>query len=270
MNLTWADYYQREVSFDLGPGNGEVTYLVQELDGLGSPPTTPQTVKAPFQDGETLLTTVAEPRTIFLRVVVFGDSMTDLQDNKDLLIDRLNPKNGLGELTYEPVDGRVFHLKAVPDGAPIFLNMEGIGFQVALVSFLAVDPYWYETDEHSEEIDEDPGETNIHNDGQIETPVRIVVTGPATWPKITNKSLPENENFIYWQGEVGSGEELVITTGFNEKMITLDGSPAMGELTLDSEFWALALFDNLITWEATGTDGNTQVEVFWRRRYAGA
>lgn len=205
-------------------------FLMERVEGLGSPQARLITSKAVGQDGDTYHNTLMEGRDIRLEVAILAKSNIELFELRRSLNRIFNPKLKEGILKYENDYGK-WDIKAASVQAPI----EGEKFsssQKVMINLRASNPFWREIYTKSEEIAVWMGgisfplslpnifayksETrmNIINKGDIKAPVEIEIVGPATNPKISNR---HTEEFIKVNKTLDVTDRLYITTDFGRK-----------------------------------------------------
>lgn len=108
---------------------------------------------------------------------------------------------------------------------------------------------------------------NVVNNGDIETPVRIEIFGPATNPKIT---LRETGEFIRIKDTLTADDIVTITTEFGNKRVEKNGQNAFNILDLpDSTFFNLQVGDNVIEFTTEDVSNNANAKISYRNRYLG-
>lgn len=112
---------------------------------------------------------------------------------------------------------------------------------------------------------------SVFNDGHVKTPVLIIFTGPAVYPKVTNQTTGE---FVAVQKELLEDETLYINTAYGEKSIEIEknGVRRNGYNYIDQNSFLsfnLAVGDNILEYSNGRTDLTNAVEVRYRRRYLG-
>lgn len=108
---------------------------------------------------------------------------------------------------------------------------------------------------------------NVVNNGDVETPVRIEIFGPATNPKIT---LRETGEFIRIKDILTADDVVVITTEFGKKRVEKNGQNAFNILDLpDSTFFNLQVGDNVIELTTEDVSNNANAKISYRNRYLG-
>ena len=205
-------------------------FLLEKVEGLGSPQARLITSKAVGQDGESYHDALMEGRDIRVEVAILARSNVELFERRRILNRIFNPKLNEGILEYENDYGK-WNIKATSVQAPV----EGEKFsasQKMMINLRAPNPFWREIYTKSEEIAVWMGgikfplelptifayksETrkNIINKGDIKAPVEIEIIGPATNPKISNRNT---EEFIKVNKTLDVTDGLYITTNFGKK-----------------------------------------------------
>ncbi len=257
------------------------------FDGLGDTGADHQTQKSYNQDGVTLYGTHLEDKHLEIELMIVGIDEIDLAQNRRKILSMFNPKLGEGTLQRISADG-TRQINAVADGVPFFPDgpsNRSKTFQRALISLYCPNPYWTDTTDRSIEIvtwiggltfplrlptefataGENVG--NIINDGDVETPLRIEITGPATNPKITKQSTGE---YLRIKETLTAEDTLVITTGFGNKRVELNGENAFNLLDLpESTFFNLHAGDNIVFFTTENINDNATIRASYRNRYVG-
>jgi len=263
-------------------------YLLLSIAGTGAAETDVQMQKAPFQDGQTYIDTLLEPRIVSIEVAILASTQEELHQKRREIAQVFNPKLGPGTLRYE-YDGGVREIEATSDLAPVFPTGEGNqaqGFQRALISLICPSPFWLDTETQDEYIGIGGGlsfpmqfplkfanastNTVFTNEGDVECPVLIVVKGPAQDVTITNETTGEH---ITINAALLAGEKLEINTEFGNKyaeLVKADGSRenVLHYISLDSTFWQLQPGDNIISLSGN-VDESAELYVYWKHRYVG-
>lgn len=260
-------------------------FLLEKIDGTGSPKTTILTSKAPGQDGRSHHGTILDERILPVQGAIFGNSTEDMYRKKKELCAVLNPKTS-GKLTYINDIGSY----------EVDYTVEDISFKdrlAELQGFLAQlycpNPFWLENYEESEEIatwiggikfmlrlpvrfsTRGPKQKLIINNGDVETPITIVFKGPATNPKVTNLSTGE---FIQVKRTLENSDSLIISTDFGHKRVEIEDGAGnktnvFNWITLDSTFFNLQMGDNIIQYSSDNDIEPAAVYIKYRNRYIG-
>lgn len=266
-------------------------YILQKFDAGGFKNKV-QTQKAPFQDGETYIDSLAEKRDPYLEFMILADSENILNQRKQYVNSIFNPKLGKGKLRYE-YDSGSKEIETVIEilSFPIGEKNKGRHFQKVVVNFMAPLPFWLDTFVESEEMADWLGGFSfglqlptmfagrssrqnkvIHNAGDVETPIVFEFMGVATNPKIINIDTGE---YIKVNRTIGNDEKLIITTEFGNKkvilknLITGEEANAFGWIDLGSTFFQLSSGDNQLSYDADAGKENAKVWIRWRNRYVG-
>lgn len=107
---------------------------------------------------------------------------------------------------------------------------------------------------------------NIINNGDVETPVRLEITGTATNPKIIKRDTGE---FIKVNRTLTGDDTLVITTDFGNKRVEQNGLNVFNYIDLQSKFFDLDVGDNVIELITEDVNDNANVKITYKNRYLG-
>ena len=258
-------------------------YVYLTSSGFGGSGCDVQTVKGPYQHGATFLGALLVPRTISLTFAILAQSTEDLYQRRRTVAAAFSPVAGEGRLVW--VQGEhSFSLRCVVGGAsPEFVSGRGSGptWQTVIVDLIASDPCWFE-DEHEQHLQGVTGglvfpaafpthfafvspTVTIDNPGDVESPVTIRVTGPATNPVITNATTGESIGLTL---DLAAGEWVEIRTTFGAASCRLaNGSSAMGAVQPGSVFWQMQPGPNTLTYADSG--GDAKVLIQYSPRYTG-
>lgn len=267
-------------------------FLIQNIEGLGSPAVTPITSKAVGQDGETYHESLLEPRDIRIEAVILAKNNMELFDLRRRLNRVFNPKLGEGTLTYINDFGE-WNIKAASMQAPV----EGEKFsssQRFLVNLRAHNPYWRSVREYKTEIAmwvgnlefpvDIPEEgmefgyrvsnliTNIYNAGDVSCGMRIEFKALAS---VVNPSLVDinTGKYIKVNQTLEKNDKLIITTDFANKRVELVRNNVtynvFNYIDLSSEFLQLEVGDNRLRYDAEEGIDNLEVSIYHRPLYSG-
>lgn len=253
--------------------------LVTKVDGLGAVQNEIQRQRAPYQDGSTVVGSTLAERELTIEGVILD---RDVDQYRRQLVQAFNPKL-LGTLRYERGTVRR-ETQCVPELAPAFPSDFSKRYQVFSLTLLCPSPFWLDDYTVSEEIVtwiggmtfplvlptsfamKGPKVINIVNKGDVETPVRIEFRGPATNPRITNRSTGDS---IQVNRQLLAGDVLVITTDFGNKRVEINGVNAFNWIDLDSVFWQLRVGDNVVEYSSDDPVEPAAVVITYRNRYVG-
>lgn len=271
----------------------QMPYLITKLSGIDSPKLALQEKFAPYQDGSTYIDALYQPRDIVVEGAISGSpvDLTAIATARRAIIAALNPKYGVGTLTYT-WNGGTLSIPAIPVSSPVLPNkLSKEPYQRFQITFHCPDPYWrtvsatvvpiiylgYSMEFPVEflpggillsELGGIKGQTaNITIVGDVPSPLTMVFYGPADNPKITNTTTGE---FVRIVKTLTAVEAATVTTNFGNKTVTIGGVNAMQYLDLQSTFFQLQPGTNqLECWEDGENVGST-VSISYYDRYIGA
>lgn len=255
-------------------------YFLENVSGLSETEAENQSQKSPYQDGETYIDTLLQPRFIELEGAITSPNFNQARQE---LIRVCNPKLGLGKLIYE-MDGEQKEIECVLEGVPVFPKKRV--YQQFIIHWRCPYPYWREINPINIKLaDFVPNfsypfsfpvtfslrgdAATITNSGHVPTPVTVTFRGEAINPKITKEETGE---FIKVNRTIPIGYSLIINTEFNNKSVRIvspDGTEtnAMGYIDLDSTFFLLEVGNNPLSFITDG--GNPEVYVEFNNLYVG-
>lgn len=257
-----------------------------KIEGTGAVDVNIQSQKSPYQDGSTYLDNTLEPRPISIEVMLLADTIGEMTENRHRLLKVFNPKLGPGRLVYQ-LGNIKREIEAISELAPVFSDAGDFKdtMQPGLIQLYCPNPFWLDEFETSEEIITwiggmrfplrlptkfsmaGPKIINVINDGDVETPIKLEIYGPATNPKIT---LRETGEFIRIKDTLTADDIVTITTEFGNKRVEKNGQNAFHILDLpDSTFFSLQVGDNVIEFTIEDVSNNANVKISYRNRYLG-
>lgn len=256
-------------------------FFLSRIEGLGDVEADISNQKSPSQDGSTFIDSTLRERPISIEV----DILQNLEYNRRILSRVFNPRLGEGILIYENKAGK-WEIKAVPEHVPSFPDERPKVHQKALIDLICSDPYWKSSEIISEPMTAyrglfrfpltlptqfgEEGTTQVFvNEGDVDTPVQIEFRGPATNPRVTNKTTGE---FIQINQELEEGETLFVDTTPGNKRIEIicqDGTVknVFNWIHPFSTFWKLVTGPNEIEYTADAGRVNAVVSIKWRNQY---
>lgn len=257
--------------------------LVNGIDGLKNNITYSASYS---QDGSSVVSARLEHRSIDITGVLRGATEGEINKSREKLLSVFNPKLN-GQLIYETEDRKVM-INCLVEEAPKFSKRNVWKQENFIVSLTCPEPFLEDIVETNAEIStwiggwkfkfklpfslKKKGEPrqNVVNNGHVETPVEIIFYGPATNPKVTNKSTGE---FIKIQKELLRGDILYIKTGFGNKKVEIEHNGlrenAFHYIDLDSTFFQLQVGDNLIEYSTDNEEDPQQVLIKYKNRFLG-
>lgn len=278
--ITFTNTRGEEVRFYASP------YRLQTVEGLGDVEADIQTERSPFQDGDTFVDALLQPRYIDLQFVIFANNYDSLKAERIRLARVTNPKLGVGTLKYE--SGNITRvIGAIAESVPIFPvgrsnRMETR--QVAALTFKCPNPYW-----KTEGIEGEPtfeplfqfpfeggfqmgiarDERIITNDGDAPVPFQVEFFGPAVNPVVTNETTGE---FIKVNQTLLEGEYMrVDTTPGRKKVVFIepDGTErnVFNWIDLESTLFQLIEGDNYLSYSADSDIQGAVVNFYYQQQY---
>lgn len=263
------------------------------VDDLGALNATSQTSVGPYQDGATPEgNAYFEPKVLTLEVLIITDDRAAALRE---INSTLNPKLGLGRLTYE-INGagkeyskvRTRMLPTLPSG-----KSRGDGYQMTTVIFEVFDPVFSDanytidalvsgdgTFEFPFELTDDfvfdylnENGTPITNDGDLESPIIIEVDGPLSSPVVIENTTTRKK--IVTQLDIAEGERLTVITEPDNlnvlKTIIATNEESVAFQYIDiaqTEFFGLEQGLNTIQITANEAEVAT-AKIKYKRRYVG-
>ena len=88
--------------------------LSKNWSGFSETPIKHKSTKAPYQDGETYIDTIFDPRILTVEFLIKGDNRQEVFDRRLNVVNYFNPKLGLGTLVWEQEDGTTYHIDCIP------------------------------------------------------------------------------------------------------------------------------------------------------------
>jgi Phage tail protein len=280
----------RRLTFENARGESIVFYLapllITSLTGIGEVDAELQSQKSPYQDGDTHIDTVFQPRYIDLEGAIIETDLKEIKKYRKNILRVCNPKLGLGKITLE-LDGDIKEIYGVPDGSPVFPERGQEPIQNFVITWKCPDPYWRDPLEISRALRAYQGRftlpttfpiefgvegdtTILINDGDTPAPITIDIQGPVTNPQVINKTTGQ---FIRVNLSLSENEVLHIDTGRPRRVeIYRDGRTienAMGYIDHYSDFWELSVGLNEVQYIADAGNANAIVSVAWQNRYVG-
>lgn len=263
-------------------------YLLQNLDGLGSPPITQLTQKGFQQDGVTHFGNLLESRLINFRAVIKDSDRSALIEKRKEIMRVFNPKLGNGVLIYENDDVKYRIECLVYDGPHEII---GQSERTALIQSFDVglfcpSPAWEGNVQNSLKMVGFVGgltfpvtlplslaiqgdQVEIDYSGTLDAPLLIEFRGPAATPKITKVETGE---LVEVDLELLSGEKLFIdTTPGAINVFKDDGAgnltSAFNYIDHTSIYFLLTQGTNTLSFEAAS--GSPEVYLYWRDQFLG-
>lgn len=264
---------------------GDAPYILTKVEGTGAVVTNIQTQKSPMQDGESYIDSTLTGRDLPIEITILANNMDEMSKHKHRLLHVLNPKLGTGRLIYQ-VGSISREIQAIPESAPILPNARPFEdtMQPCLIQMYCPNPFFLDIEESQLEIVSWIGgmtfplrlptrfslagenQVNIFIQGDVGSPIKVEITGPATNPKLTNVMTGE---YIRIKRALLSGDTLVITTDFGRKRVEINGQNAFNYIDLTSTFFNLNPGDNILELTTEDINDDARVKISYKNRYLG-
>lgn len=284
----------RRVKFTNGRGDSVVLYttpssfVLNSIEGLGSVESQVQTQKSPFQNGSTPTSRTLGERDIELAVTIQGADRIEVSNLRRTLGRVFDPLAGDGVLEYTIEEGLTFAISCEADSIPIFPSGADRlpTMQKCTIPLTAYNPYWMDVNERYTELiafsnaftmpfsfpiafGEQGASQTIYNTGDAATPFTVELKGSNETPRIENHTTGKK---IQLNRSLDANETLYLNTekGFKSAyIIGADGvkTNVMGFLDPSSEFFELAMGENVISYNAVAASGSSIALIKWKQRY---
>lgn len=266
-------------------------YMTYGYDGFGIGEFQSTTVAPPGQHGEWWYDTRMDAKVLSVDFGYFGDGVVERQDSRRAVVRAFNPLLGPGVLRLEQVNGSIREIDCIlaeslplpsdeflgsggyrtvvrfkSHGIPAFrdgvLNTQSMNAVVLPGNF--VFPWSFPR------VFAQSGffsARTITNGGDIETPVRIVMSGPMIDPKFINNTTGRIISMVGLSLSASDG--LVIDTNPDGYTVQVNGVDTWQYLH-DADFWDLVSGDNDVVFDVGGTAvGQTTASISWYNRFIG-
>lgn len=259
--------------------------LLSHIEGLGHPGSTSQKTQGVSQDGENAEDALLDPRNIKVDITIRAKTREKLYELKRKVYRIINPKTynkttkKRGELLlYYTNDYKKYRIYARVEDSVDF-NVRFLNHDKATISFLCVDPYFLDAEGIDIDIKSVRGGLNfplvlpnnfalvtfykeIENSGDVEVPVEIEYTGPASNPRITNETTGE---YIQVNMEIGEKEKLIINTAEGKETVNLitphKVEDVYNNIDLSSTFFKLIVGKNLLKYSSDAETSKDSVKI---------
>ena len=290
LSLTWVASSGIQTIFS----RTEAHYiLLKNYDGFTFTPCTDQTIKGPYQHGTTPTNTDADPRQLSFDVMIQttpGLSNEDALAEIETLIGDLSRQfNTLGSATgvliYEKSNGDIYRVYCKAGRSTLDMGIRTATSQKVTIRLTAYDPFFYSGSSHIEyigppgapmfpfsfpwEIGAVPDTAPLTNSGDVDTPVKMVITGPITNPVITNTTTSLSMSLTI---TMSAGDSFAIDTGLKTATYTPSGEAAVnGQQYIDiaSKFWVVTPGANAVTLTCGASSSPAGVSLEYSDKFSG-
>lgn len=247
------------------------------------------TSKGVGQDGVSYNDNTLDIADLSMSIVIDADSI----EERDLLKSRINkafnPKTGEGYLFYKERK-----IKCIVNQLPYFSDIHYKASK-GLISLTASSPFFEGLVEIRQDVSTEVGGfefplefpveglelsirtinflTNIYNNGDVETPIRVNLraTGTVVNPVITNMDTGE---FIRVNRTLSSGDILEVNTEFGNKRVDIirengDRENAFNYIDYKSTFFSISIGDTRLEYAAEVGENNLDVYIYYTPLFLG-
>jgi len=294
------DAYGRQVTLDF-PGS-----FLRQIGGIGMPPLEHQTVRSPYQHGETYLGATLRPRAVQIGIFQRGCSRRELLNYRQYVMNSLSTL--VAPLRIRRVlhdTGEIMELRDVVYESGYEFEMgavRGPRAESHILRFIAYDPVWWRLPQREVTAtlivleglifgNSQPPSTavfpwlfgSVYIDDTVSVTVRgnwraypeFQLTGPLMNPLVENQTTGEKLELDY---NINNGEVVTISTAFGNKTVTNDnGDNLIGYLTTDSDLATFHLAAdpeatdgvNVLRFKSDLASIDSEIVVTWYDRYLG-
>ena len=266
-------------------------YILENIDGLGDVDASTQMQSSPYQDGANYIDSILEPRNLSVDFFFKGRDDTDISTKRSQLARLLNPKAGLLKIRYQYGD-IVREIEGVAEHVPKYASGQGnrgFNYQRGVFNLICPDPFWKSLHQTTRglkayepkfvlpvTLPASMGEvgdfTSVLNEGDVEAPVLITVSGPVVNPEITNETTGET---LRINVTLSLDEVLYIDTDPRRKRVEIFRGGAFYRTAFGlidrnyakSSLWKLAPGENNLSYVADEGNENATVVVQWNDRF---
>lgn len=281
-----------EITFSSAGGEIE-DILLSHIEGIGQPSATSQKTQGIDQDGSTADDALLDNRVVSLTATIRTKNREALYKLKRQVYRIINPKT-LNEETGKRGELLLYYINNVKTYRiyarvedPVEFKERYNNHDRATISFLCVDPYWLDEEDTNMLIKSSEGgikfpltlsttfanityQKIVNNEGDVETPLTITFTGPATNPKILNETTGE---YIQVNTTISALEKLVINTKQGEETVTkvtpYAETDAYNDINLNSTFFKLKVGKNKLVYSSDIEIAEDQVSIEFSNKYVG-
>lgn len=266
--------------------NNNSTFFASDIRGIGDVDANVQMQRSPYQDGATHVDSILLPRDISFEVMILGVDHNDVSKKRAHLARIFNPKLGLGLFEYKTGTVSRF-INAVPETVPRYpggIDNRSRSHQLAMVDLVCPNPYWKSPKTVEEptfeplfqfpfegtfELGIQRDQRIIINNGDAPAPLQVEFYGPATNPKITNKTTGE---FIKINQKLLDNEHMKIDT-IDKSVFFVDENGSernvFNWIDLDSTFFKLEVGENEIEYTADSNIQGAVVNISYSELFVG-
>lgn len=270
------------------PGGTHPPYLLNGIIGQGGPPAEYSSDSLTGGDGNAFGASRYPARPIQTNCMIYGATDKERDLNLRTLIGVLNPQLGDGTLVYTNHEG-TYTITARVTVLPSFAaNSKQAEWKPVMIDYSCPYPFLQGVEAFSALVAASSERFILpfklpfslgsqiyraiaHNASTVPVPVKIIITGPAVNPVITNKTTGEK---MLVRRPIAAGEKLIIVTGpiISIKIVNSQGveSDALNYVNLLDTAWVqLMPGNNELTYASDDGSKNARIEVHWSDWYLG-
>lgn len=269
-------------------------YVVETVSGRFMPVMRRTDEVVPLQPGQRLRAVLHDQREVTIGLLFVAADAAVARTLLRTWLGRFDPTRGDGKLIVTDPAGTQRQLTCRYESGLEMLEdsttRDPGGAQLAVVTFLASDPYWSDTTD-SQHIwtagaattffpifpmrlgaSQVLGSASITNTGDVESYPTWVVKGPAAGFTLSNVTTGRT---LQWGGTLGAAEYVVVDTRpgnqsqLPKSVFKNDGTNVFGLLSA-WDFWPFEPGGQTVDVEMAGATGGSQVTAVWRNRYLSA
>lgn len=278
--LRWQNSAGDYITFDV-----RGAFYVESVEGLSGLTNEIRSSKGVNQDGVTVIGASLSARNITLT----GSIMRNADSNRERLLSVCNPKLE-GVLYYENSSTELkTSIAGLVEQAPTIAVTEVEGIEDFYISIICPDPF-FKGDEQSVPLaawepqfqfplNLPPTGFNyasrstsltktISNPGQVEGGVTVMMTftGSVTNPLIINSTTGDEFKAV---GTFGPTDQIVVTSGYNNNRVRLNGENALQIMDFDSAFLTMRPGDNNFIYNAAAGVDALNITIVYSPYYLG-
>lgn len=265
--------------------NSEATrfYLDEDIQGLSLPEIRTSSGVYSGRDGGYIGAQFYGMRSMSLIGRCFGTDIVELEQKRRQLQDALRTKTVVMRVITNAGSTYLINCNLLRFDMPIKRTLESAPFKIELI---AADPLIYDDTAGAAltvTVNKAVGggyvypvaypvlwtagvqNVNVNNAGNAQVAPTITLTGSAHDPVIYNNTTGK---LLRLSGfTMAAGDTVVINMA--ERTVLLNGGSVFDKVSSDSQFWKLAIGNNLISLNSTGGSDTVSAVVSWRSGYVG-
>jgi hypothetical protein len=260
-------------------------FYVDNIEGLSGLTNEIRSSKGVNQDGITVIGASLSARNITMT----GSIMRNVDANRQRLLSAFNPKYD-GTFYYDnTATGLSVSISGLVEQAPTISVTEVEGVEDFYISILCPDPFFKGEEQSIELATWEPEfhfplnlpptgfnyasrstslTKTISNPGQVEGGVTVMMTftGSVTDPLIINSTTGDEFKAV---GTFGPTDQIVVTSGYNNNRVRLNGENALQIMDFDSAFLTMRPGDNNFIYNAAAGVDALNITIVYSPYYLG-